>query len=354
MERSDLVDHLLEEILAQPAAIRATVEDLLGPQRAQLERLSQMAEACDVVAFTGMGSSFYALPMATIPLNHAGIPSMALEASELLHYQLGLLHKRALLVVVSQSGESVEIVKLVAALEEWPEASRPLLASISSSGDNTLARASDVALVLRAGTERSVAIKTHTCTQAALVLLAAALSGDDLDEAAASVGAASEAMAALLQDWQTTLDPLFRRFEGATKPFLLGRGLSQVSTQAGALMLKESGHVAAEGMSVGAFRHGTMELAGPMLDVLIWTSDPRTASLNAGLASELAGYGARVALVGTAAAATSGVLHVPLPATELAPLVEVPVAQLWSRELALAQGRMPGRLDHLPKVIRVE
>ena len=354
------MDQLLEEILAQPQAIRDTMGDLLGAQWTTLERLRDVAQEqprrFDGVVLTGMGSSFYALPIASIALQQAGIPCVVTEASELLHYQLGVLSARALLVVVSQSGESVEIVRLVEQVCRRGADKRPTLISVTSNLDNSLARAADIPLRIRAGDERSIAIKTHTCTQAALGLIGAAIRGVDLEEHAGAVGRASTQLKVLLDSWEERLDPLFAHFEGTTNPFLLGRGWSQVSAAAGALALKEGGHVAAEGMSVGAFRHGTLELAGPGIDVMIFAADPATAGLNLRLADDLAGYGARVALAGSNIKSGPDVFVLELPPVEpeLAPLLEVPVAQLWSRQLAITQGRTPGELLRLPKVIRVE
>lgn len=361
------MDQLLEEILAQPQALRDTIDDLLGAQSGSLEALRELARAeprpFDAVVLTGMGSSFYALPIAAIALQQARIPCVVLEASELLHYQLNVLSERTLLLVVSQSGESVEIVRLIEQIRARASAGRPKLISLSSNLDNSLARAADLALRIQGGAERSIAIKTHSCTQAALGLIATSLIGGDQRQTGKRVRAAVEALATLLNDWETRLAPLFMHFAQTSKPFLLGRGWSLVSAAAGALALKEGGHVASEGMSVGAFRHGTLELAGPGVDVLIFSSDPATAALNLRLAEELAGFGTRVALVGATSDNTApadlgeeNVLTIRLPATEpsFAPLLEVAVAQLWSRQLAIAQGRAPGELLRLPKVIRVE
>jgi glucosamine--fructose-6-phosphate aminotransferase (isomerizing) len=365
--KGGLVDQLLEEILAQPEALSATIDDLLGAQSGSLDALRTLGRAdsrpFDAVVLTGMGSSFYALPIAAITLQQAGIPCVVLEASELMHYQIDVLTDRTLLLVVSQSGESIEIVRLVERIDERGAARRPKLISLSSNLDNSLARAADLALRIQAGTERSIAIKTHSCTQVALAMIATTLCGGDPRQTGERLRTAVGALDRLLSGWETRLEPLFTYFAETTKPFLLGRGWSLVSAAAGALALKEGGHVAAEGMSVGAFRHGTFELAGPGVDVVIFASDPATAALNLRLAEELAGFDTRVALVRTASddaeplgAGDGSVLTIRLPAIEpsLAPLLEVAVAQLWSRHLAIAQGRTPGELLRLPKVIRVE
>lgn len=361
------MDQLLEEILAQPQALRDTINDLLGAQAGSLEALGELARATprsfDAVVLTGMGSSFYALPIAAIMLQQAGIPCVVLEASELLHYQINVLSERTLLLVVSQSGESIEIVRLVEKIDARGTAARPKMVSLSSNLDNSLARAADLALCIQAGTERSIAVKTHSCTQVALALIATTLCDVDPHQTGERLRAAVKALDSLLDGWEARLAPLFTHFAGTSNPFVLGRGWSQVSAAAGALALKEGGHVAAEGMSVGAFRHGTFELAGPGVDVLIFSSDPATHALNLRLAEELAGVGTRVALVGAASDDTGpagvsqeNLLTIRLPATEpaLAPLLEVTVAQLWSRQLTIDQGRTPGELLRLPKVIRVE
>lgn len=359
-DRSIALDTLLTDILAQPDAVRATVKGLLVESPESLRRLRTLADprqrAFDLVVLAGMGSSYCALLLARHVLAQRGVACVAIETSELLHYESNLLNARSLLVAVSQSGESVEIVRLMDQIKSLPADRRPTCVSLTNTPASRLARESDLALPLAAGTEHGPATRTHTTSLAALVLIAAALAGEDPAQLAGPLDGAARAMDALLGGWEDNLRPLFDYLRDSTRPFLIGRGASQVSALAGALMLKEAGHIAAEGMSVGAFRHGPLELADPAMDMLVFNGDATSALLNWALVEELLSYGARVVWLGAEGTAPNGARAVVLPQVEapLSPLVEVLVPQLWSRQLALAQGRIPGELRRLPKIIRVQ
>ena len=65
------------------------------------------------VVFTGMGGSFAAAHTCALRLVEHGISAFVVEASELLYYQQALIDTETLLVLISQSGYSVEIVRLL-------------------------------------------------------------------------------------------------------------------------------------------------------------------------------------------------------------------------------------------------
>ena len=65
-----------------------------------------------------------------------------------------------------------------------------------------------------------------------------------------------------------------------------------------ALLLKEAARFPAESFEAGQFRHGPLELAGPGLAVAILATEPATRALDQQLATDLAGTGAAVLLIG--------------------------------------------------------
>src|SRR5947207_3822166 len=104
----------LTEIYEQPAALHQAADALpaeLGSVTGFGERLRR-GEFTNVI-LTGMGSSLSACVPATIILAGVGIPALAIEASELLVAYRPLLNAKTLLIVVSQSGQSAEIVRLM-------------------------------------------------------------------------------------------------------------------------------------------------------------------------------------------------------------------------------------------------
>src|SRR5207249_2930935 len=146
-------------------AVEARVREKLGKVRPPL------------VVFTGMGSSLNACLPACAYLNQQGIAAAALESAELLYYYPALYAPESLLIVVSQSGESVEPVRLIEALPD-----RVPAISVTNGLENTIARRSRLALDMHAGPELTVSSKTYVCAQLALFLLACAISGSRIDK----------------------------------------------------------------------------------------------------------------------------------------------------------------------------
>src|SRR5688572_6283191 len=107
--RQDMLADFLRDVLAQPAAIEATVS-ALHADRSTLRALTDLRRRCDSVVLAGMGTSHAALYPLELRLAEAGLPTSRWEASELLHYGR-TLPPRSMVVLASQSGETVEIVR---------------------------------------------------------------------------------------------------------------------------------------------------------------------------------------------------------------------------------------------------
>ena len=136
-------DPFLGEICGQPAALRRAAGRFLE-DRAGLESIHDRAAAARTIVFTGMGSSYDACYPAVNDLAGRGVPALLVDSAELLHFRRAILGPETLLVIVSQSGESAEIVKLAKEIERQKR--RPFLVSITNGTGNDLARAADVRL----------------------------------------------------------------------------------------------------------------------------------------------------------------------------------------------------------------
>src|SRR5881409_447430 len=130
-------DLFLKEISEQPHALRSVLRHWEGEaiQAMLRERLGEWRPPLAI--FTGMGSSLNACYPAAAFLNDHGLAAVAIESAELLHYYLALRAGSNLLVVVSQSGESIEPVRLMEELE--PPA---FVITLTNGLQNTIARKS--------------------------------------------------------------------------------------------------------------------------------------------------------------------------------------------------------------------
>src|SRR5206468_1619686 len=135
------------------------------------------------LVFTGMGGSYDACYAPVTALASVGITGVMVDSAELLYFRRPTQAGRTLLVMVSQSGESAEVVRLIEQLDGEPE--RPFTVSITNGLDNTLARLANVALDSRAGHEQGPSSMTFGAALVVLAALADVLAGRPVEEALA-------------------------------------------------------------------------------------------------------------------------------------------------------------------------
>ena len=240
----------LQDLLAQPQALSDTFAALdRSPELVDFAGRLRRGEFQQIV-LTGMGSSFHAIHPLNLQLIDHGIGSTMVETSELVHYHTRVLNPKTLVIAVSQSGESAEMVRLAKVNNGAP------VIAVTNTPESTLARHAAVGLVTRAGREFSVSCKTYVATLMMLQWLGDALCGQDAEPTRSKMKGAASAVAAYLADWKKRVADVAERLSGIRDLFLVGRGTSLAAVGAGALVIKESDHFHAEGMSSAAFRHG--------------------------------------------------------------------------------------------------
>src|SRR5579864_9665301 len=105
---------MMDDILQQPAVLADVRKYYSSPGAIPVRSLRKLVSKWPpVVVFTGMGSSLFAAYPAQAYLTSLGIRALVWETAELVHHHLKVLRPDALLVVVSQSGETVEIRRLL-------------------------------------------------------------------------------------------------------------------------------------------------------------------------------------------------------------------------------------------------
>lgn len=334
----------LRDLLAQPQAVAATVAALRT-----LAPLPARALACERIVLTGMGSSLHAQHPLQLRLNRAGRTALMVETAELVHAQSALLDARTLVVAVSQSGRSAEIVQLLNHIETL--ASRPVVIGVTNTADSPLATRPDFVVPLRAGPEFSVSCKTYLATLVALEWLGGALCGDDLSALSAEFAPVVPAMQSYLADWRAHAAHLAAEFTDLRHLFLTGRGASLAAVGTGALILKESTRFHAEGMSSPAFRHGPLEMVNPGLHALVFAGHATTAPLNEALARDIRLAGGHASLISETA--LSPVFRLPVGLARTRPVFEILPVQMLSLALAALAGREPGVFERATKITTV-
>jgi glutamine---fructose-6-phosphate transaminase (isomerizing) len=337
----------LRDLLDQPGALEKTLAGLEVSEA--LHRLAgQLQEGrFKTVVLTGMGSSFHALHPLNLELIDHGFTAMMVETSELLHYQNRLFDPKTLIVAVSQSGQSAEVVRLL----EMNRGQSSVIAVTNTPG-SPLAEQADATVFSSAGEEFSVSCKTYLAALMALQWLGDVVCQRDLLRTRQELEAASPAVRDYLSAWKQHVQDLAQMLEGARHLFLVGRGPSLAAVGTGALTIKESDHFHAEGMSSAAFRHGPFEMLSDETFVLVFAGEEKTRELNQSLFADIREKGRRAELIGQGAASSSCLLP-PAPRS-IHPIVEMLPVQMVTLALAAHMGREPGRFELASKVTTKE
>lgn len=344
-------DPFIAEISGQPDAIRRAADGLVD-QLPALERPAAIGPGQRLV-FTGMGSSYDACYPAVTALAAAAVPALHVDASEMLHFRRNLLPGAGVLVTVSQSGESAEVVRLIEGLAGNDRA--PLVLAVTNGSDNSLARLADVVLDTRAGEEAGPSTMTFV---AALVVLAAVgrvLRGEPVPGAIDEVRRGAESAATSLERLlgkPALPDDLAIWLGDRSISVILGRGPARAAAEMGALTLKEAVGMPIESLQTAQFRHGPLELAGPDLAAMVIATEPQTRDLDVGLTAELVALGGSAAVVVEEGDTPAGVMRIDIGAQDrmLAPAVSILPAQLLAWKLAVGRGRPPGSYVRASKV----
>jgi glucosamine--fructose-6-phosphate aminotransferase (isomerizing) len=343
---------LLDEINEQPDALHRTLDNIGSDLEAVTRWITRPPlDKIRRVVLTGMGSSFYAVYPALIYLVERGMVAVGMETAELLHHYMPLLDDHTLLIAISQSGFSVEMMRLIDEV-----GTRVPVFGITNTSTSPLAQQSDITFFLNAGAEETVTTKTYTCTLAALHMLARALTGMPLETTTSALRRTADAIGTALPGWRDQAGELAAQLKASHFLTFLGRGPSRASAMTGALVTKETAKIPTEGMIGGQFRHGPIEVISPETTTIIFTGISRTRHLDLSLAAALARLEGKVVSVGNSDQQVQDTLTVNVPASDewRNPIAEIVPIQLLAARLAEQRGLEIGKFKYGGKITTTE
>jgi len=336
----------LLDILSQPQALEDTLQALLPTKPLQNLAAKLNRGKFHRVVLTGMGSSFHALHPLNLELIRLGYTAIMVETSELVHYKSAFFDPKTLIVAVSQSGQSAEMLRLIKM-----NRGHSSLIAVTNTPESPLARNADAVVLTHAGKEFSVSCKTYVTALMALQWLGAVLAERDLRRTRRELTHAAGAVASYLAGWKEYVRSLAQDWKDIRHLFLVGRGVSLAAAGTGALIVKESDHFHAEGMSSAAFRHGPFEMLSQETFVLVFSGDKKTKDLNRRLLDDVQKQGGRAELLGEDASYPP--FRIPVDGV-VRPILEILPVQMVTLALAAQTGREPGRFELASKVTTTE
>ena len=333
----------LRDILDQPRALEDTLAGLDAPKSLRSIAAKLQSGGFRTVVLTGMGSSFHALHPTNLALIDQGFTAVMIETAELVHYKKRMFDPETLVIAVSQSGQSAEMIRLLKI-----NGHRSSIIAVTNTADSPLAKAADAAVLTRAGQEFSVSCKTYVCALMGLEWLTTLLCDRDLSRVREQMKHDCPSVQQYLSDWKQHVQTLSQSLERTRHLFLVGRGSSLAAVGTGALIIKESDHFHAEGMSSASFRHGPLEMLSDEIFVLVFAGDSLTRDLNERLVDDIRQQSGRTELVGEDS--TFAACKLPSAHRSFHPILEILPVQMITLALAAQMGREPGRFELATKV----
>ena len=261
---------MLQEIHEQPEALAATIGHYAPEASLQADSFPGVADIFrgrQRLVIAASGSSRHAGLAAEIMLEDlAGLAVDVEYASEYVYRSTFTLQDPGVLVI-SQSGETADTL---AALRE--ARSRGLkTAAITNHPDSTMAREADASLPTIAGNERAIpatkSFTTQLCVLYLLTLYLARLAGRMTAQTVAThldqLQRLPELLASRLEKWEQRVEEIARLTRIARGFLYLGRAVHYAIAREGALKLKESAYIQAEGYPAGELKHGPNALVSP-------------------------------------------------------------------------------------------
>lgn len=366
-DKGGFAHYMLKEIHEQPRALDRTLRGRLDLEKGRvledgLGIPKGLATTLDRVYFIGCGTSHHASIAGRYWLEKlARLPAVCELASETRDREPAL-GPGDLVIAISQSGETADTLAAIQTVKR--QGARVL--SITNVRDSSISKASDFACYTLAGPEIGVASTKCFTSQLAVLLMLAIHLG--LERDALSQGRARELLGSLVAMPDLIHHTLRYAHQAAEAAELvakardviyLGRGLGFPVALEGALKLKETSYLHAEGYAAGELRHGPIALVEEgMPIVVIAPRDSQHPRLMAN-AAEVRSRGGHLITIATERdeqTAGLGAFSLEIPATveDVLPLLTVVPLQLLAYHTAVLRGTNVDQPRNLVKAITME
>jgi glucosamine--fructose-6-phosphate aminotransferase (isomerizing) len=347
-ELGEYPHYLIKEINEQPGIVRS----IALTQTENAQRLAALVRDSFGSFFIGCGTAANAALTGQYLFSRVARKHVNFQVGSEFGYLEHFLTDRSLVIALSQSGETIDVIEPVSRAKR--EKGVQVAALVNTLG-STLYRLADHNVQLNAGPEKCVlATKSYMAKLAVLTLTAYALDGR-LEQ-----GQELLLRAADLIEEQLTDESLARAAELAERiwerddMFLIGRGLSFPSALEAALKVKEVSYIHAEGFAGGELKHGVIALIEEGTPCVVFAPNDETRGGILSGAQELKARGGY--MIGVSPEPSDAFdFHVPVgDAGDASPLVNAVPAQLLAYNLALKRGTDPDKPRNLAKSVTVK
>ena len=295
--------YMLKEIDEQPTVMRkliSTYANESGDMNVDSDIIKSVQEA-DRLYILAAGTSYHAGFAAKTMIEKLTDTPVELGVSSEWGYNMPLLSKKPMFILLSQSGETADSRQVLVKANEM---GIPSL-TITNVPGSTLSREATYTMLIHAGPEIAVAsTKAYTAQVATLAFLAKAV-GEANGKAEAKDFDLVHELSIVAQSIEATLsekDVISEKVEqlliSTRNAFYIGRGNDYYVTMEAALKLKEISYIQTEGFAAGELKHGTISLIEDNTPVIaLISADSTIAAHTRGNIQEVVSRGANALII---------------------------------------------------------
>jgi len=347
-EKGKYKHFLLKEIHEQPRV----VENIALNYAPEINHLVKLIKDAFGTFMLGCGTASYSALAGTYLFSRVAKKHVDFSIGSEFNYLEDYLTDKSLVIAISQSGETIDVVDPVA---QAKKRGSKIVAIVNVLG-STLYRQSDFKILLGAGQEKAViATKSFVAMISVLLLAAYSLGKRQADGKKLLMAAAKNVREILTEEFEKKLQEVAQELKNKEHIYIIGRGLSYATALEATLKIKETACMHAEGFAGGELKHGVIALVENGTPCIVFAPNDETYDDIVSNAQEIKARGGFIIGIGPK---NNKVFDRFLPTADVGDATIIPqvvVSQLLAYYLALKRGiKDPDKPRNLAKSVTVK
>ncbi len=337
--------YTLKEIHEQ----QQTIVKSMQQDKKNLEKFCDILTGAKDIYITGSGTSYHSALLAKQIFSKSKIHVETILSSEF-QYSSDLLDENSVLLAISQSGETADVIQSVKSAKVMGAK----VLSIVNVPTSSLARLSDSYLEVNCGPEIGVAATKSFTSQIALLYYVADIIGRKSNGISSSKELLVNAVSQVLE-LESQIERVANQIKGSKDVYILGRSLHFPVCLEGALKIKELSYIHAEGMAAGELKHGPLALIDTNSIVIVIHPNDSTYNDTLSNIHTIKSRGAKIVGISNKKDSLYDYqITIPTISESLYPLVEVIPLQLLAYYLSICNNANPDYPRNLAKSVTVK
>lgn len=347
-EKGKFEHFFLKEIYDQPKIL----DTIALNYKNETKKLAHLVEKAFGTFMLACGSASYAGLAGTYFFSRVAKKHVNFSIGSEFPYLEDYVTKGTLVIPISQSGESVDVIEPVMRAK----AKGAHIAAIVNVLGSTLYRQSDDKVLLNAGMEKSVvATKSFIAMIAVMLLTAYTLAKKQAEGERLLIAASKNVRNILHEDYIAQVKKLAGKLKNKEHVYIIGRGLSYATALEATLKLKEATYIHAEGFAGGELKHGVIALIEKGTPCIVFAPNDETYDDITSNAQEIRARGGYIIGIGPKNNAVFDAFLKTGDVGDATIIPQVVISQLLAYHLALQRGIAdPDKPRNLAKSVTVK